>query len=348
MSLNTRKAQLADALGLAAEVLRNPVFPESEFEQLRLQALTGLEASRKEPGNVAGMAMAQHFDPWPVGHPLHVKTLDESLTALKALKIEDLRAFHQDFYGTEDGEISIVGDFDPAAVKQQLETLFAGWRSPRAYAPMDTRYAAVAAVHERFETPDKPNAVLLARGNLSLKVTDPDYPAMQVVNDIFGGGALKSRLGDRIRQKEDLSYGVSSVIHADDSRSGKDDGGYLVIQAIAAPENMDKVEAAIREELARLVKDGVTADELRDAISGVLTKRQQSRAEDASVAGMLTDQLYYGRTMQFTADLDANYKALTLEQVNEAIRKHLKPEALSVYAAGDFSKASKAQANSGK
>lgn len=348
ISLNTRKTQLADALELAAEVLRNPLFPESEFEQLRLQALTGLEASRKEPGNVAGMAMAQHFDPWPAGHPLHVKTLDESLAAVKALKVESLRAFHQGFYGTDDGEISIVGDFDPAAVKQQLETLFAGWRSPRAYAPIDTRYAAVVAVQERFETPDKPNAVLLARSNLSLKVADPDYPAMQTVNDIFGGGALKSRLGDRIRQKEGLSYGVSSTIHADDSRSGKDDSGYLMIQAIAAPENIGKVEAAIREELARLVKDGVTADELRDAISGVLTKRQQNRAEDASVAGMLTDQLYYGRTMQFTADMDAKYKALTLEQVNEAIRKHLKPEALSVYAAGDFSKASKAQAISGK
>ena len=348
MSLNTRKTQLADALGLAAEVLRNPLFPESEFEQLRLQALTGLEASRKEPGSVAGMAMAQHFDPWPAGHPLHVKTLDESLAAVKALKVESLRAFHQGFYGTDDGEISIVGDFDPAAVKQQLETLFAGWRSPRAYAPIDTRYAAVAAVQQRFETPDKPNAVLLARSNLSLKVADPDYPAMQMANDIFGGGALKSRLGDRIRQKEGLSYGVSSAIHADDSRSGKDDSGYLMIQAIAAPENIGKVEAAIREELLRLVKDGVTADELRDAISGVLTKRQQNRAEDASVAGMLTDQLYYGRTMQFTADMDAKYKALTLEQVNEAIRKHLKPEALSVYAAGDFSKTSKAQAISGK
>lgn len=348
LKLNTRKAQLAEALALAADVVRNPVFPESEFEQLRLQAITGLEASRKEPANVAGLALTRHFDPWPAGHPLHAKTLDESLAAVKGLKVEDLRAFHRDFYGTNDGEIAIVGDFDPAAVKQQLEALFTGWKSPRAYAPIDTRYTSVAAAHERFETPDKPNAVLLARSNLSLKVTDPDYPAMQVANNIFGGGAMKSRLGDRIRQKEGLSYGVASDIHGDDSREGKDDSGYLAIQAIAAPENMDKVEAAIREELTRLVTDGVTHDELKDAVSGILTMRQQGRAEDASVSGMLTDQLYYGRTMQFTADLDAKYQALTLEQVNEAIRKHLKPEALSVYAAGDFGGASQTQAPAGK
>ena len=126
----------------------------------------------------------------------------------------------------------------------------------------------MAAKRERFETPDKPNAVLLARHESAAESTDEDYPALMVANRIFGGGALKSRLGDRIRQKEGLSYGVASGIRADDSRDRKDDDGNLSIQAIAAPQNMDKVEAAMREELARLVKDGITAEELRDAVAG--------------------------------------------------------------------------------
>lgn len=339
INLQTRRAQLADALSLAADVLRNPAFPESEFEQLRVQAITGLEASRKEPGTIAGMALARHFDPWPVGHPLHTLTLDESLAALKALKLSDLARFHQDFYGTADGEIAIVGDFDAAEIRKQLESLFVGWKTPKPFAPIDTHYTDVAASRERFETPDKPNAVLLARHNLSFKVSDEDYPALIVANRVFGGGALKSRLGDRIRQKEGLSYGVASSVQADDSIDRKDDAGSFNIQAIAAPQNMDKVEAAIREELARLVKDGITVEELRDAVSGTITERQQARAEDGSIAGMLADQLYYGRDMRFTAELDARYQALTLEQVNAAIRKHLKPEALTVYNAGDFAKA---------
>ncbi|MEL1263289.1 pitrilysin family protein [Pseudoxanthomonas putridarboris] len=349
IGLQTRRAHLADALALAADVLRNPAFPESEFEQLRVQAITGLEASRKEPGSIAGRALAQYFDPWPVGHPLRAKTLDESLAQLQALKLDDLRTFHRDFYGTAYGEIAVVGDFDPVEVRAQLEALFAGWAPGHAYAPIDTRYNALPAKRERFETPDKPNAVLLARHNLSLRVADDDYPAMVIANRIFGGGALKSRLGDRIRQQEGLSYGVSSGVRADDSRSGEDDAGSLTIQAIAAPENMDKVETLVREELAKLVSDGITAEELKDAVSGTLTERQQSRAEDGSVAGMLADQLYYGRTMQFTADLDAKYQALTLEQVNAAIRKHFKPEQLSVYVAGDFAKAAdKASTSAGE
>ncbi len=342
ISMQTRRAQLLEALALAAEVLRTPAFPESEFEQLRLQAITGLEASRKEPGSVAGMALAQYFDPWPAGHPLHVDGIDESLAKLKALKLDDVRAFHRDFYGTANGEIAIVGDFDADAVRKQLEALFVEWKSPKPYAPIGTKFTDVAAKQERFETPDKPNAVLLARHNLPLKVTDPDYPALVVANRIFGGGALKSRLGDRIRQKEGLSYGVSSGIRADDSRERTDDAGSLSIQAIAAPENMKKVEAAVREELARLVKDGITEEELRDGISGTLTERQQGRADDGTVASMLADQLYFGRDMQFTAELDAKYQALTLEQVNAAIRKYLKPDALSVYVAGDFAKAAAA------
>ena len=342
LSLLSRRAQLPEALELMAALMREPAFPQDEFEQLKLQAITGLEASRREPGNIAGQALAEHFDPWPSGHPLHTETLDESLARLRALEREDLVAFHRDFYGTAQGEIAIVGDFDADAVKKQLETLFAGWKTAHAYAPIATGYTTVAAVDERLPAPDKPNAVFMARHNVALRVTDADYTALVVANRIFGGGALKSRLGDRIRQKEGLSYGVSSAISADDSLDGKDDAGSFSIQAIAAPQNMDKVEAAVREELQKLVASGITADELRDAVSGLLTEREQGRANDGQVAGMLQDQLYFGRTMQFTADLDDKYRALTLDQVNAAIRKHLDPARLSVFAAGDFAAAAKA------
>ncbi|KAF1687002.1 peptidase M16 [Pseudoxanthomonas broegbernensis] len=339
LSLLSRREHLPEALALMATLLREPAFPQDEFEQLRLQAITGLEASRKEPGSIAGQALALHFDPWPAGHPLHVDTLDESLAKVRALTREDLVAFHRDFYGTAQGEIAIVGDFDAEAMQAQLQALFAGWRSAHPYAPIDTRHTDVAPLRERLPAPDKPNAVLLARHNLALRVTDADYPAMVVANRVFGGGALKSRLGDRIRQKEGLSYGVSSALSADDSLDGQDDAGAFAIQAIAAPQNMDRVQAAIGEELVRLVADGITAEELRDGVSGLMTEREQARGSDATVAAMLRDQSFFGRTMRFTADLDDTYRALTLEQVNAAIRRHLRPDALSAIAAGDFAAA---------
>lgn len=336
IGLQGKRDTLAEALALAADVLRHPAFPADQFEQLRMQAVTGLEFQRSEPGAVAGIAMTRYFDPWPEGHPLHTYSLDESLTRLKALKLEDVGAFHRDFYGTANGEIAVVGDFDPDAVKAQLQSLFAGWKSPAAYAPIPTHYAEVQGKRESFATPDKPNAVLTARQNVSLNLADADFPALSIAASILGGDPLKARLADRIRQKEGLSYGVTAGLRADESRDGRDDNGYLAVQAIAAPQNMAKVEAAVREEFARWIKDGVTEQELRDAVSAKLVAREQSRAEDDGVAGMLADHLQFGRDMRFEIDRDAAYKALSVEQVNAAIRKHFKPGGLSVFVAGDF------------
>lgn len=337
--LMTRRDQLADALALTADILRKPSFPADEFEQYRLQAITSLEAARKEPDNLAGEALNAHFDPWPPGHPLHERSIDESLAALKSLTLDQLRAFHREFYGTADGQISVIGDFDVDAVKRQLQALFADWRTPHPYRPIATHYTAVPAERQRLPSPDKANGVLLARANLSLNETDADYPALLVANHILGGGTIKSRLGDRIRQRDGLSYQVVSGVSADASREGRDDAGSLSIRAIAAPQNLDKVEAAMREEYARLVRDGVSADELRDAVSGLLTQREQNRASDGTVAGALANNLFYGRTMQFSADIDNRLRALTVQDVNAAIRKHFKPDQLSVYLAGDFAAA---------
>ncbi|PNS08656.1 M16 family metallopeptidase [Solilutibacter silvestris] len=343
IGLQTRRGELVDALTLAADILHNPVFPESEFEQIRLQSETNLEAARKEPGTLTGQALAAHFDPWPVDHPLHHRTLDESLADLKAVKLDDVRRFHQQYYGTSQGEIAIVGDFDPATIKPLLQKLFADWKPRVTFEPISTHYKDVASEHRNFETPDKSNAVFVAHVNLPLNDDDPDLAALEAANQIFGGGGgLKSRLADRVRQKDGLSYTIGSGLNADMSRDGKDDAGSFSIQAIAAPQNIAKVEADVREELDRLIRDGVTAEELADTVSGLLTQREQGRASDGSVAAMLNSDQRYDRKMLRRAEFDAKLKALTVADVNAAIRKHFKPmTAMSVYVAGDFANAAK-------
>jgi zinc protease len=343
VNLDSRRDTLAGALALAADLLRNPAFPEAEFEQLRLQAITGIEAARKEPGTVAALAMGEHFDPWPADHPLAFRSLDEQLAQWQALTLAEVVAWHRDFYGTAQGEIAIVGDFDPVAVKAQLQALFPPWASPRPYVAIDTHYTEVAAESRRMETPDKANAVVTARSNLPLNDTDPDYAALMVANHVLGSSTLASRLGRRLRETEGLTYGVSSSLSADASPDGKDDAGSLNIQAIAAPQNVERVVAGLREEVAKLVRDGITAAELKDAVSAMLTQRQQARASDDTLAGALSRNLYLGRTMAWSADIDARLRALTVEQVNAAIRGRFKAETLSVYAAGDFARAAGAK-----
>ena len=169
------------------------------------------------------MALGEHFDPWPADHPLAFRSLDEQLALWKALKLADVVAFHRDFYGTSRGEIAIVGDFDPVAVKAQLQALFPQWVSPTPYVAIDTHHTDVAAESRRMETPDKANAVVSARSNLPLNDTDPEYPALMVANHVLGSSTLASRLGKRLRETEGLTYGVSSSLNADASPDGKDD-----------------------------------------------------------------------------------------------------------------------------
>ena len=87
------------------------------------------------------------------------------------------------------------------------------------------------------------------------------------------------------------------------------------IQGIAAPQNMPKLEAAVSEELARFVRDGITAEELSDAVNGLLTSRQQGRASDGNVAAMLNSDQYLGRKMLRRAEFEAKLKSLSLADV---------------------------------
>jgi zinc protease len=331
----TQREHLPGLMELIADLLQHPAFPESEFEQLRTQSITDIESQMAEPEAIAGKAMSRHFSPWAKGHPYYVKSFDESLAAMRAIKLDDLRAFHREFYGAGQGEFAVVGDFDAAAFKVQAEALFGEWNTPKKFVRIADPYVEFKTVSESAQTPDKANALILMRTDLPLSDANPDYPALVAGNYVLGGGMLKSRLADRVRQKDGLSYSVGSQFSADPL----DENGSLMFYAIAAPENVAKVEAAFREELARLLKDGVESDELKDAIDGLLKARQRNRGEDAALAGQLREGLYLDRTQAWSASLEAKFAALTPVQVHDALKRHFELRPMSVFSAGDFDKA---------
>jgi zinc protease len=334
-TFDTTGPNLDAALRLQAHVLREANFPQAEFEQLRQQWLVGIESSRNEPESLAHNAIDEYFDTHPKGDYRAALTVDEQLAAIKALKREDVIAFHRDYYGASHGELAIVGDFDKAAISKTIEESYAGWDSKVAYAPLKDTPVDKPAVHRVINAPEKENGMYAARLNLDLNINDPAYPALDLANYIFGGGSLKSRLMDRIRQKDGLSYGGGAAMHAGDI----DRAGSFTIHAIAAPQNLKKLEAAIREELDRAVKQGFTAQELAQAKSGLLQQRVQNRSQDKVVAGGWTRNLYLKQTYSWSKAYEEKLSALTLEQVNAAFRKAVDPAKLTVVLVGDEKKA---------
>jgi zinc protease len=334
-SFQTTRPNLAGALKLVVQVLKEPRFDPAEFEQLRTQTITGIQSQLSEPEARAGDELARVFNTYPKGDWRYSPSLEESLADAKAVKLEDAKRFHDEFYGADPADIAIVGDFDPAEVEAQLKALFAGWEPRTPFSQVTRDFRDIPAVVRTVETPDKENGVLIARENVDMRDDDPDYPALYVADYILGGGAgFDSRLASRIRQKEGLSYGVGSELAV----GSIDRAGSWNAYAIAAPQNVGKVETALREELARALKDGFTQAELDAAKSGILQIRAQNRSQDRALAAAWAGNLYLGRTFQFSTDFETKVKALTVADVNAALRKHIDPAKVTIVKAGDFSK----------
>jgi zinc protease len=332
-SIQAKRDTLPAVLELLQQVLREPALPAQDFEVLKRERLAGMEQMKTEPSMLGPRLLQRELNPYPKDNIRYVPTIEESIARLRATTYAQVVQLYRDYLSAQAGELTLVGDFDAAACLPVLKRALADWKSTKPYARITMPIAAeVPSAHHIIATPDKANATYSAGLLFPLRDTDPDYAALVMGNYILGSGTLSSRLGDRIRQKEGLTYGVSSSL----SVSSQDQRAGLSITAICNPQNMGRVEKAALEELDRLIREGVTADELDKAKQGYLQAQKVGRSNDSALAGMLTNLRHLDRTMAFEADLEKKIAALTPEQVNAALQKHIDPKKLVIVAAGDF------------
>jgi zinc protease len=331
-TIETNRDNLPAVLDLVGEVLREPAFPQNEFEQLVTERLAGAEAQMTEPTSLGFVALSQHLAPYPVGHPLRTTSFEEDIANLRAARLDDVRAFHRRFYHAGAGDIAVVGDFDPAAVEEVVRRRFGDWAGGMPFHRAEREYVRVAPTVITIETPDKANAFFGAGINLPVGDEHPDYPALLLGNWMMGGGFLNSRLATRIRQNEGLSYGVGSGFTA----YAQDPAGRWTATAIYAPQNLERLEVVFREELDRVLRDGFDQGEMDAARRGLLELRRTGRGEDQQLARTLSDGLIRDRTLAFDAAVDRALEALTVQQVSDAFRRHIDPDALVIVRAGDF------------
>jgi len=331
VTLNSRREHLPAAIALVGEMLRRPAFPADAFDELRRQSLASIEQRRKEPDALARQAIARHGNPYPRGDLRHERSFDEIVEDLNALDLDKVKAFHARNYGAAKGEFGAAGDLDVASVRAALQAAFGDWGGGAPYTRVPQPLVAVAPERIVLRTPDKQNANLYVRLPVALSDNDADYPALMLANYMLGSGG-NSRLWKRIREAEGLSYDVRTRI----AWNSIEANSIWLGSAIFAPQNAPKVEAAFREELARALKDGYTAKELDEAQRGLLSFRRLSRAQDASIAAGLANNLFLGRSYAVSARVDAAIGKLTLAQVNAALRKYIHPDRLVFALGGDF------------
>jgi zinc protease len=330
-TVNTTEANLVPALRLAVEILREPAFPDSEFDQLKRQRVAGIENNRTDPAVLAPLALNRAMNSFPRGDVRYVGTLDEQIEDVNKVSLDDVRKFHARFYGASHGEIVIIGQFKEAEVRAAAAELLGAWTTPVPFDRIVTTYQKTMPVNLKIETPDKQNATFDSGLNVPMSDTDPDYPAMVLANYMFGG-SITGRAPNRIRNQEGLSYGVNSRFEAPAFGNAATFGG----TAISNPSNTPKVEASFRDELAKTLAGGFTADEVAAAKKAFHDQRVVGRTQDAALLNLIVAREESGRTLAWDEQMDARLEALTVEQVNAAFRRHVSLDQLSIAKAGDF------------
>jgi len=297
--------------------------------------IASLEEARTDPGRLASSLFSRTRSPYPAGDVRENLTPDEQIAHIKAVTIDQIRELYRDYLGAVAGELSIIGDFEPQPAIAKINEILDDWKPNKPFARIERiAFTDVPGGRQQILTPDKANANYLGGHSIAMNDRHADYPALLLGNFLFGGGTLSSRLGDRVRQKEGLSYGVSSSFAA----GVEDNSGGMTMTAICNPANIGKVETAIREEFDRLLKDGIPKDEFDKAQEALLLSRQRQRNEDFYIASRLERGLRIGQTLDYDAGLDKKLESLTPDEVHAALKKHLDPKRLVIVVAGDFEK----------
>ena len=335
--VETTNENLSAVMDLAGEILRQPSFPAEEFEKLKEEQLASIEESLSDPQALANEKFGKLLRDYDKNDVRYSMTMTEEIEAIKNLKLEDVKAFYENNYGTSQATLSIVGDFEQDKIKNKTEELFGDWMSKSQYKRIEYPYVETKAGDAEIETPDKANSMFFAGMQVPINDSHKDYAAVLVGNYILGGGFLNSRLATRIRREEGLSYGVGSWFNA----SSQDDGGNFGAYAISAPENTAKVQAAFKEEIMKVITDGFTEEELEAAKSGWLQAQMVNRAQDNRLTGELSSNLRLDRTMQWDKELEEKVSNLTVEDINRAMKTYIHPDKMVYVKAGDFAKVKK-------
>ncbi|HAP07097.1 MAG TPA: insulinase family protein, partial [Planctomycetaceae bacterium] len=332
-SIEARRDSLEKGIYLLGEILRQPAFPAEEFEQMRLRSASMIAQMESDPATLSSELLSRTLSQYPKGDVRYSMSMAERKEELESVTLEQVQNVYQKQLSAAHAEIAIVGDFEVESAMSAVREILRDWKSETAWQEVsrDAR-ADVKPLKQDIVTPDKANAVFLAGLSFAMNDDHPDAAALQLGNFILGGGTLSSRLGDRIRQNEGLSYGVNSSVSipstGNDARFG--------INAITNPANMNAVEKAAMEELERFLKDGPSAKELADAQTAWLESRKVSRTSDGAIAGQLVSNLHLSRTFARDAEEDRRIAELTPELVRDAFRRHIDPAKLIVIRAGDF------------
>jgi zinc protease len=317
-------ANLPLLINTLANVLQNASFPTDQLELSRQRALTSLKAQLDDPNGLGRRVFQQAI--YPENHPFYSFSTAESL---KSINREDLLRFYQEHYRPDTTTIALVGDFEPAKVKALLNQTFGKWQATGKPPILNLPTVPLPQTLTRLDKviPGKAEAVTYI-GYSGISRKDPRFYAALVLNQIFGGDTLSSRLGTEVRDRQGLTYGIYSGFAA-----GINPGPFL-IQMQTAPGDTQKAIASTLALLKQLREQGVTEAEFNTAKRSISNSYPVELANPSDIASIILNNSVYGLAQTELREFPRRIEAVTLAQVQQAIQELIKPENLVIVTAG--------------
>jgi zinc protease len=321
------KKDLPLVIGLIASELRTPALQVAEFNKAKQQFVGGLQASAQNSGARAREAFERGI--YPEGHPNRPHTLAEFVAAAKTASLDGVKAFQAKYYGPAHMTMVVAGDVSDSDTRAEIAKAFSGWTGGQDYIRSSTKSGAAPAAREiTVPLADKPSVTVILGQATGLRYRDPDSLALRIGTAILGRG-FTGRLMSTVRDREGLTYGINAVVGDDSLADGAWD-----ISASFAPSLLQKGIASTRRELDKWWKEGVTAQELAARKQGIIGDYLVGLSTTGGLADTILTNVQRGYDVPWLDEYSQAVNAVTLAQVNAAIKAHLNPESMVLVEAG--------------
>ncbi len=314
---------LPEVLAAFAEVLRRPLFEASKLEVAKAQMRSAIVRQNDDPQDILGREFGEIV--YGAESPY---ARSETLASVAAVTREDLLAWHRRFYHPNKVVLGVVGDFERGSLLALLEEAFGDWpRGPEAE-PFTGGYAASPAPGVFWVRKDDVTQSSIAMGHLGMRRDEPDYYAVQVLNELFAG-SMASRLFATVRTEKGLAYAVTGGVGSD-----WDHPGLARLWMTTKTGTTGAGIEALLEEARRLVAEPPTEAEVEEAKQSILAAFVFNSDSTREILSQQLTYEYFGYPLDWLARYAAGIEGVTVEQVRQAARERLHPERFAILVVG--------------
>lgn len=314
---------------IMADQIKNPLFSEQELEKVKKRAIAGYKRSKESTRGNAMNNMLEAF--YGKDHQNSPTNPDQAIEDIKKITAQNLEEYHSKNYGTGSMVIVVVGDIKHQELEKMVKESFGGWKKSPLNTKKEERVASKKAGKVYLTMQDKTSTDFLVGTALEIDRYHPDYLPLYLGTHTLGGN-FSARLMQTVRVKEGLTYGINSSL----SGFGNGNDGYWMVGGTFAPQLLSKGESSTLREVKLWLEKGITQKEL-DVTKSTLTGGFQVGFDTTGgLASGILSAVVTHNSLEYLDSYPEQVKKITLDQVNEAIKKYITLDGLYRVAAGSI------------